>query len=58
MAIQDYQAEMTSVARLNLGDPDRIRTYDPQLRRLLLCPTELPDPLSLGLQKYKNQLTT
>jgi hypothetical protein len=26
-------------------DPDRIRTCDPQLRRLLLYPTELPDLL-------------
>jgi hypothetical protein len=25
------------------GDPDRSRTCDPQLRRLLLYPTELPD---------------
>ncbi len=24
-------------------DPARIRTWDPQLRRLLLCPTELRD---------------
>ena len=28
---------------LSLGDPDRIRTCDPQLRRLLLYPAELPD---------------
>ncbi len=25
------------------GDPDWIRTNDPQLRRLMLYPTELPD---------------
>ena len=25
-------------------DPDAIRTHDPQLRRLLLYPAELPDP--------------
>jgi hypothetical protein len=25
------------------GDPGGIRTHDPQLRRLLLYPTELPD---------------
>ena len=29
--------------RLFLGDPNRIRTCDPQLRRLLLYPAELPD---------------
>jgi hypothetical protein len=27
------------------SDPDRIRTYDPQLRRLLLYPTELRDQM-------------
>lgn len=26
-----------------LSDPDWIRTNDPQLRRLMLYPTELPD---------------
>ncbi len=26
-------------------DPGGIRTHDPQLRRLLLYPTELPDPI-------------
>ncbi len=26
-------------------DPGGIRTHDPQLRRLLLYPAELPDPL-------------
>ena len=31
-------------------DPGGIRTHDPQLRRLLLYPTELPDPL-FGHQK-------
>ena len=29
------------------GDPARIRTWDPQLRRLLLYPTELPDHLPI-----------
>ena len=34
----------TSVERFLLWcDPDRIRTCDPQLRRLLLYPAELPD---------------
>ena len=32
-------------------DPDRIRTCDPQLRRLLLYPAELPDQ-TLFLQTY------
>ncbi len=30
-----------------LCDPDRIRTCDPQLRRLLLYPAELLDPVDL-----------
>ncbi len=29
-------------------DPDWIRTNDPQLRRLMLYPTELPDRLEMG----------
>jgi hypothetical protein len=29
-----------------LGDPGGIRTHDPQLRRLLLYPTELPGQIS------------
>ncbi len=32
------------VAFFLIGDPGGIRTHDPQLRRLLLYPTELPDP--------------
>ncbi len=28
------------------SDPERIRTFDPQLRRLLLYPAELRDPES------------
>ena len=28
-----------------LSDPTRIRTWDPQLRRLMLYPAELPDHL-------------
>lgn len=31
-------------AFMEIGDPDRIRTYDIQLRRLALYPTELRDP--------------
>ena len=31
-----------------ISDPDRIRTYDPQLRRLLLYPTELRDQMRRG----------
>ncbi len=31
-------------SRLEKCDPVGIRTQDPQLRRLLLYPTELPDP--------------
>lgn len=34
------QNRLTSVL---LSDPDWIRTNDPQLRRLMLYPTELPD---------------
>jgi hypothetical protein len=34
-----------------LGDPDWIRTNDPQLRRLMLYPTELPDQFQLGSAK-------
>ena len=37
-------------------DPVGIRTQDPQLRRLLLYPTELPDLMViclLGVQSYK-----
>ncbi len=30
------------------SDQDGIRTHDPQLRRLLLYPAELPDPLSFN----------
>jgi hypothetical protein len=30
------------------SDPDWTRTNDPQLRRLMLYPTELPDPRPLG----------
>jgi hypothetical protein len=33
---------------LIISDPDRIRTCDPQLRRLLLYPTELLDPLIMS----------
>lgn len=29
-------------------DPDEIRTHDPQFRRLLLYPTELPDQYLQG----------
>ena len=40
------------------GDPDWIRTNDPQLRRLMLYPTELPDLVrkipDFGLQIYTN----
>ena len=35
-------------------DPVGIRTRDPQLRRLLLYPAELPDP-TLRLQRYKKK---
>ncbi len=28
---------------ISISDPERIRTFDPQLRRLMLYPTELPD---------------
>ncbi len=32
------------IARVfRMGDPEAVRTPDPQLRRLLLYPTELPD---------------
>ena len=31
-------------------DPDWIRTNDPQLRRLMLYPAELPDPLLVFLR--------
>ena len=34
-----------AVAKLFLSDPDWIRTNDPQLRRLMLYPAELPDQL-------------
>ena len=34
------------------SDPDWIRTNDPQLRRLLLYPTELPDQCFFGC-KYR-----
>jgi hypothetical protein len=33
---------------LIISDPGGIRTHDPQLRRLLLYPTELPDRFSGG----------
>ncbi len=33
-----------------LCDPDWIRTNGPQLRRLMLYPTELPDQLSAGAE--------
>lgn len=33
-----------SITFLKYGDPDRIRTCDPRLRRPLLYPTELRDP--------------
>ncbi len=37
-----------------ISDPEGIRTPDPQLRRLLLYPAELPDPtLSLAVQTTK-----
>ena len=38
-------------------DPDWIRTNDPQLRRLMLYPTELPDPLFFGC-KYSGIVFT
>ena len=38
-------------------DPDWIRTNDPQLRRLMLYPTELPDPLFFGC-KYSGIVLT
>lgn len=34
-----------SLSLVSLRDPGRIRTCDPQLRRLLLYPTELRDQL-------------
>ena len=42
-----------------LSDPDRIRTCGPQLRRLLLYPTELPDQLfRLNFEGAKITITT
>ena len=35
------------------SDPDWIRTNDPQLRRLMLYPTELPDPAFILGCKYR-----
>jgi hypothetical protein len=36
-------------------DPDWIRTNDPQLRRLMLYPTELPDHFSWRCKTIKIQ---
>ena len=35
-------------------DPDWIRTNDPQLRRLMLYPTELPDQYFNNIQERTN----
>ena len=42
------EADMTSIC-----DPDWIRTNDPQLRRLMLYPAELPDRLNGGKIRKK-----
>ena len=34
------------------SDPGGIRTHDPQLRRLLLCPAELPDLIYCKNRKF------
>ena len=51
MYIQKRKSRVNTIfARLYIlkSDPDRIRTYDPQLRRLMLYPTELPDHTKKG----------
>ena len=45
---QPFQAEF-----FDLCDPVGIRTQDPQLRRLLLYPAELPDQLIAGAKLRK-----
>ncbi len=46
--ILNFQSLKKTYETASFCDPDRIRTCDPQLRRLLLYPTELPDPFFRG----------
>ena len=48
MQLIDYQ--LIAILR---SDPVGIRTQDPQLRRLLLYPAELPDPGIVGLPRFE-----
>ena len=36
-----YQTAWTIIALIEIGAPDRIRTCDPQIRNLVLYPSEL-----------------
>ena len=49
--VTDNQS-ITVICHFYKGDPVGIRTRDPQLRRLLLYPAELPDHPSLLLNNY------
>ena len=49
--VTDNQS-ITVICHFHKGDPVGIRTRDPQLRRLLLYPAELPDHPSLLLNNY------
>ncbi len=42
--------------RFFFSDPGGIRTHGPQLRRLLLYPTELPDPLKIFVRVYSTNM--
>ena len=59
---QDITPKAATIAAFVFCDPDWIRTNDPQLRRLMLYPTELPDQsrwrntmpvMAIALQSYK-----
>jgi hypothetical protein len=43
---RDTTLKAATIAAFKFSDPDWIRTNDPQLRRLVLYPAELPDHLS------------
>ena len=42
--------------RCYFGDPGEIRTHDPQFRRLLLYPAELPDHLYVCMSSTEHKL--
>jgi hypothetical protein len=49
-----YHKKKRQKASFNMTcDPDWIRTNDPQLRRLMLYPAELPGPLNGGKSREK-----